>query len=621
YRFTLPVTPPPGAATLAIGFAAWDEGADLALAGVPDVLLDDDLRLADLADNADPGAAAFLTRLLGRIGGSQSGAASIRPYLDATVLAKRPSPLRGFARLRDGPEACVLADGEVRIVSHPAWALPDAPDWAADPFGSRAWRLAFQSLAWACAGAGSPDRAIRARALAAALSWSRANPWGRPADGLSLHPACMALRLEALLGLLAAAAQDAEDGSAVEVLGGEVVRHALALAEILAQHTLAGSPLEIQVAAALLAAGLALPTFPMARHWIGLATIALRRGFETLIDPDGGIAEPSYHRRLEILTLALVLMPILSARPDLSALAGLLDERVPRAWAGLAALFEPDGALPPFGDAPDHPDRVGWLRRLAASRARPAIGAPATSARPSFGAAAVPVRSGRPRVISVRRPDDGTGWGAFTADFSEQVHPQDHRDCTGFTFAAGGFRWITEGDGRHLPAAWAHNVVVPDGREPGAGVGFAEAPIRLGDGVLHRIETTVHGSDYRHVRAFVLLEDFAGLAVLDRFAAGDHPVSVEGFLHFDVAVAVALDASRRIFALHEERRLHIVPHAVTGRFAECAVSYAQGGAVLRYGLSSVRSVAGGLLIAVSAEGLARLAGAVEAEAVRHALAD
>ena len=43
--------------------------------------------------------------------------------------------------------------------------------------------------------------------------------------------------------------------------------------------------------------------------------------------------------------------------------------------------------------------------------------------------------------------------------------------------------------------------------------------------------------------------------------------------------------------------------------------------MLRYGLSSVRSVAGGLLIAVSAEGLARLAGAVEAEAVRHALAD
>ncbi|WP_342108197.1 hypothetical protein [Methylobacterium sp. SI9] len=379
YRFTLKLAPPPGAATVAIGFAAWDAGSDLALAGVPDVLLDDDLRLADLADDTDPGAAAFLARLLGRIGGSPAkggpGAPSIRPYLDPAALAERPSPLRDVTRLRDGPDACILAEGAIRIAPHPAWALPDAPDWAADPYRSRAWRLAFQSLAWACGGAESPDRAIRDRAVATAVSWSRANPWGRPADGLSLHPACMALRLEALLGLLAAAVQDAGDEAAVGILGGEVVRHAAALAEILAQHTVAGSPLEVQVASALLAAGLALPSFPMARHWTGLAMIALRRGFEALIDPLGGIVEPSYHRRLEILTLALVLLPTLNARPDLAALGTLLDERVPGAWAGLAALFEPDGALPPFDDAPDHPDRVGWLKRLAASRARPAAGA------------------------------------------------------------------------------------------------------------------------------------------------------------------------------------------------------------------------------------------------------
>ncbi|MCJ2048321.1 heparinase [Methylobacterium sp. J-070] len=632
YRFTLKISPPPQAATLEIGFAVWEAGADLALAGPPDVFLDDDLRLADLADDADPGAGAFLARLLGRLGGSGAeGAAppaSIRPYLDPARLAERPSPLRGFARLRDGRAACVLAEGAVRIAPQPAWTLPEVPDWAADPFRSRAWRLAFQSLAWAGAAAEDPDRGVRAGAVAAAVSWSRANPWGRPADGLSLHPACMALRLEAMLGLLGAATQDPAAGLAVETLGGEVVRHAAALAEILAQHTVAGSLLDVQVAAALLSAGLALPDFPMARHWTDLAATALRGGFAALIGPDGTVAEPSYHRSLELLTLAIALAPALSGRPDLAALAELLDQRLPRVWAGLAALIEPDGALPPFDDAPDHPDRTGWLRRLAASRAWPE--APSAVPGPAGGGPS-PSDAGRPGTLAVRRPDDGAGWSAFTADFSEQVHPQDHRDCTAFTFATGGLRWITEGAGRHAVTARAHNVVIPDGREPGAGGAFARAPVRLGAATLHRIETGVHGPDYGHLRAFVLLEDLSGLAVLDRFLAGDRPVSVEGFLHFDPSAAVALDASRRVFCLRGQRQLHVVPHTVSGRLADLAVSRAwagpgsnhgaSGGAVVRYGLSGVRSVAGGVLIAASADSLSRLARAVEDDAFRQAFAD
>ncbi len=94
-------------------------------------------------------------------------------------------------------------------------------------------------------------------------------------------------------------------------------------------------------------AGVTLPAFPMARHWTDLAMIALRSGFEAMIDPEGAVTEPSYHRRLEILTLALVLMPVLKGRPDLAPLADILDLRLARAWGGLIALLEPDGALPP----------------------------------------------------------------------------------------------------------------------------------------------------------------------------------------------------------------------------------------------------------------------------------
>ena len=120
---------------------------------------------------------------------------------------------RAFTRLRDGPDACAWTEGAIRIAPRPAWALPEVPDWAADPFRAQAWRLAFQSLAWTWDAAESPEGAIRERAVAMAVSWSRANPWGQPSDALSLHPACMALRLESMLCLLAAAASAAVAGS------------------------------------------------------------------------------------------------------------------------------------------------------------------------------------------------------------------------------------------------------------------------------------------------------------------------------------------------------------------------------------------------------------------------
>ena len=632
YRFTVKVCPPPEAATLDIGFATWEGGADLALAAAPDVLLDDDLRLANLTDDADPGVEAVLARLLDRLAlpGDGARAGSIRPFLDLDRLAERPSPLRSFARLRDGPDAYVWAEGAIRLATRPAWRLPEAPDWAADPFRSQAWRLAFQSLAWTWAAAESPERGIRDRAVAAALSWSRANPWGQPADMLSLHPACAALRLEAMLGLLEAAARDPGEARevAVEILGGEVVRHAAALAEILAQGTVAGSLLELQVAAALLAAGLALPAFPMSRHWTHLAALALRSGFETMIDPGGGVAEPSYHRSLELLTLALILVPVLGDRPELAPLAERLDQRLPAAWAGMIALFEPDGGLPPFDARPDHADRYRWLERLAAAHARPGMALPVPGQAAGGGGAAA--GASRPGTLIVRRPDDGAGWAAFTADFSAQVDPQDHRDCTAFTFATGGLRWITEGEGLHAATARAHNVALPDGREPGAGAGRAHEALRLGDATAYRVETSVHGPDYRHVRTFVLLEDLSGIAVFDRFLTEERPLAVEGFLHLDPAVTVALDASCRVFGLSGGRRLHILPCPLIGRFDDLAVSRhnrasrsvdgARGGAVLRYGLSGTGTVEGGLLIAASAGSIDRLTATVEGPAFRRARA-
>ncbi len=462
------------------------------------------------------------------------------------------------------------------------------------------------------------------------MSWSRANPWGQPADSLSQHPACTARRLEALLSLLQAAARDAAgaDGRAIDILGGEVVRHAVALAEILAQHTVAGSLLELQVAAALLAAGLALPAFPMARHWTALAVLALQRGFEAMIDPDGAVAEASYHRSLEILTLALVLIPILKARPDLTPLAGILDARVPKAWAGMVALFEPDGALPPFGDTPGHADRYRWLERWPPRMAGPGWPRPTPGGRATDGPAP-PERAGpepsscagrgtgrlvrlHGRFLRAGRPTGSPGLHLLHLRYRRPA--LDHRE-----------RGPAPGDG--AGAQCRH----PGRPGTGCGSGLRAGGLPLGRccRALHR--DAVHGPDYRHVRAFVLLDDLSGLAVFDRFRAGHRPLTAEGFLHLDAEVTVALDPSRRIFGLRDERRLQIVPHAISGRLDDLALSRASfgprgnhgapAGPVLRYGLSGTGILAGGLLIASSAGGVSRLAAAIEEEAFRRALTD
>ncbi len=274
------------------------------------------------------------------------------------------------------------------------------------------------------------------------------------------------------------------------------------------------------------------------------------------------------------------------------------DDRPVRAGRGPAAVRRQ--ARPP---------RPTPLAGAAGGRACPSRnGSPrAGTIRRRRGAAA---GASRPGTLIVRRPDDGAGWSAFTADFSAQVDPQDHRDCTAFTFATGGLRWITEGEGQHVATARAHNVALPDGREPGVGAGRAREALRLGDATVYRVETTVHGPDYRHVRTFVLLEDLSGIAVFDRFATRERPLAVEGFLHLDPAATVALDASRRVFGLCGGRRLHILPCTLVGRFDDLALSRdglaprsghgAHGGPVLRYGLSGTGIVEGGLLIAASA---------------------
>ncbi|WP_048437196.1 hypothetical protein, partial [Methylobacterium platani] len=362
-RFTLDLEPPPGAASLDLAFGTWEEEGEalpaVELLGPPEVALEDGFRLEALCGDDLLDAPGFLARLSARLGRDPGAEAAWIPgpgEAGAAALAlARARTLRGEA---ERPVA-LRPDGglALRLAGAPDWPLPEAPSFREDPFRATPslaipWRLAYQSLAWLAALA----EAAPARALALAQAWSRANPWGQPADPLSLHPAALPARAEMWIGLLALPGA----GAAAPLLTGEAVRHGFALAEIVGQNTFGRSLHQLQAAAALLAIARALPRLPLAGHWDGLARESLRDGVPALLPQHGLCTEPSLHRRLDLATLGRALKDLLGE----AAPGPLVAARTEAALADLAGRLDPGGRLPPFGEVFSGSDDAGWIARL-----------------------------------------------------------------------------------------------------------------------------------------------------------------------------------------------------------------------------------------------------------------
>ncbi|TGE01777.1 heparinase II/III domain-containing protein [Methylobacterium nonmethylotrophicum] len=639
-RFTLDLTPPPGAATLDLGFCTWEEEGEalpaVELLGLPEIALEDRFRLESLCGDDLLDAPGFLARLSARLGLDPGAEAAWIP--GPAEAGAAPLPLARARALRGDSERPVLLrpDGglTLRLAGAPDWPLPETPSFREDPFRAvpvRAvpWRLAYQSLGWLLA----LSETAPARALALAQAWSRANPWGQPADPLSLHPAALPARAEAWIGLLALPGA----GAAAPVLVGEAVRHGFALAEIVGQNTFGRSLHQLQAAAVLLALARALPRLPLAGHWEGLARESLRDGVPALLPEDGHGAESSLHRRLDLVTLGRALKDALG-----DAVPGpLVAARTDAALQDLAGLLDPGGRLPPFGEVFSGSDDAGWIARL---RGGAGLVAQRKAAAPAAASSIL-----LPDGLSARHESAGRGWAHFACTFAETA-PHGHADCTSYVYAAGATRWIVEAGGseqaetgaaRHyLLSARAHNVAVPDGREPVAGRGLYRGSLPLPGATAHAVETSVHGPGCRHLRVFVLPHDLSGLAVIDRFAALDGgPLTFEAYAHLAPESLVALEGPRRAQARQGGRRLGLVPFAIAGRVAglEAVIARSdrpgtlQGFVVgrpgtlepactMRYAVSGRGTVCGGLLMAVDGPAEDSLARALAREELTEFMA-
>lgn len=648
-RFTLELPAPSQAATVEVGFQVWRDESFLELVTPLEVSLGADLLLENILGEHLMGARDFLSEALARL--EESPSATVRQPKDLiddgslAALFTYHDKLRALQR----GDASAIAGSALILGGQRPWTLPEAPEWTEDPFRSTAWRMEYQSLCWLMDLAGSVESGGLQRATELAVSWSRANPWGQPRDALSAYPSLTAARAEVFLNLLAlnVSQKGGADIGKQETLLAEAVRHGFALAEILGQNLFSLSIIQIRTACALLSLARAVPLFPLAGHWESVALHQLRNAFEQSIAADGSSTEPSFHVRLEMVSLGIILAQNLESTEEAQELRKLLIPRLTQCLRLAVAVTDPAGMLPAFGDTL-HLHHASWLRRLISIHGRWLLADRALAEELSYPTGPRMFVSGSAGVAAFRNYERKPGWSYLCTSFHEQGFENGHRDFTSFVYTAQGVEWIVDAGGsslheagpvRHyLLSSRAHNAALPDGREQSAGQGWIEASLSLDEASIVRIGTNVHGPDYDHARIFVCLKDLSAIGVFDSFKSHRPELTVEGLLHFKDDIAVALANAQLAIGFHKRERLRMAPYVLAGQFNGLELQNGRSdrpGAldgfvfdragelhpanVLRYRFSGSGHVCGGIILGLTLQAQNRIVELIASQEVKDLL--
>lgn len=655
-RFTLELVPPSNAMSVEIGFQAWREEESVELVTPLEASLEVGLLLENISGDEQADGASFLLRLNERLNLGHAIRANAAPsdlldaLLDRRALASRLTIHADLRSLQLGTNPAKAERG-LRLAGHAGWPLPDHPSWTEDPFRSLAWRQEFQSLSWLLDLARSEEADAVDPALALALSWSRSNPWGQPADELGLHPIAAATRAEALLEILAQGAERKQpvDPKALLTILGEVTRHGFALSEILGQNVFTHSIHQVHVASSLLTLAKALPRLPTAGYWTSLALACLRQGFDELIGPDGAFFEHSQHYQLEAISLGLILVEAAKTTPEASSLREHLALRLRQAVLVLIKMTDPGGMLPAYGDTPPVLHHASWLRRLINRYGQEWLADDDIRAELSYPQGPRLILLPQQGVLVARSYERGRDWSYFWTSLSEQRNSHGHYDATSFVYSNASVRWVTDPGGstqhevgfarQYLISSRAHNIALPDGREQGAGTCWLQSESSVHGVRVFEIWSNVHGPDYAHRRLYLMTDDLSALAVLDDFRTVREKLTFEGFLHFDPQVMVAIAQPQQVVAFQDQRRLRITPRIVRGRLSgleivhglsepqsslQGFVSGSSGGlepaSTLRYRFSGTTRACGGVILASSKSGMNAISKTFEDERFRTILA-
>lgn len=631
-RFTLELAAPPRAKTVDLGFCTWRDALKTELVTPLEVSLGYDLLLESIEDEVSPGTGDFIRNIAQRlrIGQPDSGLGDVLQVIDLWLDSRTaPPPLETLGRIRalQRREADRAQSDILYLGSFPSWPLPSVPTWNEDPFQSRAWRMKYQALTWLLDLAEHAAPSSLKRAAELALSWSRASPWAKPADQLAFHPTVVALRSEALLGLFfrATRSERRPDPELIHSLLGEIIRHGFALVEIIGQNTFSHSTFHLHAAGSLFAIAHMLPRVPLAPYWASLALSKLREGFDDLLGPNGEFFEPSLYRRLELVSLGMILSDEMKDTPESVGLRQHLAPRLKEAARSLIAMTDPGGLLPAFGDTPFRVRHASWIRRLMSEYGRAWVGDKGIRAELSYPQGSKAFAAPSSGLIAARHYEQGRAWGYFCTTLSDQT-PSDHGDTTSFVFASGSRRWIGDPGGSvlsendkacaYLTSPQAHNIAIPNGRTPTTGVAWLKSHSHILGHNVFELCSNVHGPDFIHRRIFIIPENLGALAVFDHFTTSQRSVAFEGFLHFEPETMVGIAGSQLAVGFQAKQKLRIIPLALSGKSNGLEVINGinkasalqgfvfqdqeplQGANVLRYRFGGGSHVCGGILMAL-----------------------
>ncbi|WP_114943960.1 heparinase II/III domain-containing protein [Microvirga calopogonii] len=639
-RFTLELTPPSRAASVELGFQVLEDDSRISLVTPLEVSIGDDLLLENLLGDDTSNPLSFVERACARLQ-LHSDIQRLRASpVDQLIDPENLGPLFTFHdRLKDIQlgEALAVVDDHLTLCGFEPWPLPEVIQWTEDPYKSPAWRMEFQSLSWVLDLAARPELGGPARAVDFALSWAQSNPWDEPKDTLSTYPLSMATRAEVLLHLLAltASSKNGRDIKHRQALFAEIIRYGFALSEIVSQNIFSPSIIQLRAACALLAVGRANPLFPLASYWKSIALAQLRSGLEHLIGADGSSVEQSLHDRLEIISVGLLLTHSLEDEPEAKDLRERLTARLRTGLKVIVGMTDPGGMLPPLGDTPRGYHHASWLRRLISGYGRSLLADAELAEELSYPTGPRMFASEGDGIVVFRDYERKPHWSYLFASFGEQRRENGHFNCSSFVYTARGTRWITDPGGlsihdtgsvRHyLTSSRAHNITSPDGRAQSAGQGWIEARTSLKNANIIRIGTNVYGPSYEHARIFLCLDNLSAIAIFDSFRGSSASISIDGHLHFDENVAVALTSSNLAVGFRDKNRLRIVPYAIAGESGGMAVhngcndrrgslqgfvSHAQGGLrpanVLTYKFSGSGDICGGVILTINDQSFRRI---------------
>lgn len=634
-RFTLDLLLPSEAASIEIGFQTWHDEARMELIVPLEVSLSDKFLLENISGDDLLDARAFLTHVLTiidrntGISSKEFNSKIFKKFIDLEAL-RSPFTFQHKLKSVQWGARTTTNTSELVLNNFPSWRLPETPQWTEDPFQSLAWRLEFHSLSWLAAFATESESRELFRAVDLAISWSRDNPWGYAKDPISAHPLTLSIRTEALLTLLSLSTRDRHsiDSEKVIVLFSEVVRHTFALAQLVSQNVFAHSTVHIHASCALLSVARALPKFPLSSYWRSVSLTQIQESFDRFIDHNGVFVEQSQHFRLEMISLGVILIRVLGDMPETHGFRDELTARLKRGLQSIVATTDPSGALPPFGDAPQGYHHASWLRRLLSIFGTSLLSDQALAKELSYPTGKRVLSLPNAGLITARHYERDSRWSYFCTSLSGHHSEHGHFDCTSFVYATGGASWIIDPKGadfyetgsarQYLVSPRAHNLAIPDGREPSAGMGWIEIQKTIEGANLFQIGTNVHGHDYDHHRIIICLDNLQAIAVFDHFRTSPRPVTFESFLHFDPKVTIAITNSQLAIGSRKDGRLQIIPHAIEGQFSGMGIDNGRNDSataiqgfvalpmgvmqptnVLRHRFSGRGSVCGGILLATS----------------------